>query len=127
VEDLIHELVDAYNGGERNSMLAMVDEDAVAVVPDTMPNGGTYRGHAGIGAMLDSWEEAWDPFSVELGEVEDAGDAAIASVVQRGRGRASGVEVELALQWLVRERAGKLVYWRLCESVEEARRLSTTG
>ena len=108
-------------------MMAMVDENAVAVVPDTMPNGGTYRGHAGIGGMLDSWEEAWDPFSVELGEVEDAGDAAIASVIQRGRGRGSGVEVELALQWLVRERDGKLVYWRLCESVEEARRLSSIG
>jgi ketosteroid isomerase-like protein len=123
VEDLIRELVAVYNRGDLDVTLAMVHEDAVAVVPDGMPNEGTYRGREGMRSMLESWEEAWESFSVELGDVHDSGDAATATVIQRGRGRGSGIEVELRLAWVVRQRDGLLVYWRMCESLDEARRL----
>jgi ketosteroid isomerase-like protein len=56
---------------------------------------GTWYGHAGIRRLLDEWNEAWEAVEYELTELIDAGDKVISVVDARGRGRGSGLEVEL--------------------------------
>lgn len=115
-----------YNGGDMDALLELVHEDAVAIVPDTLPNAGTYRGHEGIRTMLDHWNEAWDEVAVEPLAFTGANDVLIVSVRQHGRGLGSGIEVAAELVWVVAERDGRLALWRLCQTLDEAYAFAAT-
>lgn len=74
------------------------------------PGGGVYHGHEGVRRFFRQWHEAWERIEYDYEELIDAGDEQVIAVVtRRGRGRASGAEVELhvALLWTLRE--GKVV------------------
>jgi ketosteroid isomerase-like protein len=69
-----------------------------------------YRGHEGIRRFFrERYEEAWADIEDELVELVSAGEDVVSVVTSRGRGRASGVEVNLehAGVWAIRE--GKVV------------------
>jgi ketosteroid isomerase-like protein len=71
---------------------------------------GSYRGHEGLRSFFREWHEAWDDVTYDFDELIDVGDENVISVVtRRGRGRASGAEVEwhVALVWTLRK--GKVV------------------
>jgi ketosteroid isomerase-like protein len=68
------------------------------------------RGHEELRRFFRDWHEAWDNIEYDYDELIDAGGDRVVSVVTRhGRGRASGLEVEMpaALVWTVRD--GKVV------------------
>jgi ketosteroid isomerase-like protein len=54
-----------------------------------------YRGHDGLRTLFKEWYGAWENYEDHLEELIDAGDKVVALVTSRGRGRASGVPVEL--------------------------------
>ena len=69
-----------------------------------------YRGHEGIRRFIgERYDDAWADIEDHLDEVIDAGDQVVSVVTSRGRGRASGVEVnrEHAGLWTIR--AGNIV------------------
>ena len=71
---------------------------------------GLYRGHEGLRTWYRDWFEAWESFEQYYEELIDAGEQVVSVWSQRGRGRASGAEVELrhaAAVWTVR--GGKIV------------------
>jgi ketosteroid isomerase-like protein len=113
--------IDAYNAGDLGAVAGVLHEDLVAVVPEGMPNAGVYRGHAGFARMLGHWGEAWEDFHIEVVELEEAGDAVLVAVVQRGRGRGSGIETSMPAVHLMGFRGDRVSHWRLCESLVEAR------
>jgi ketosteroid isomerase-like protein len=53
-----------------------------------------YRGPEALLGWLDEGDDAFDDFTVELLEVEELGGHVVASMRQRGRGKASGAEVD---------------------------------
>jgi uncharacterized protein len=115
----------AYNAGDLEALLELVAEDMVAVVPIGLPNEGVYAGPAGFRRMLVSWGEAWEEFRAEPIEFIQQDDFVIVPLRQFGRGRESGIEVEMELTQLMRVRDGRLIQWRLCwdkaEALEHAR------
>jgi len=77
-------------------------------------NSGIYTGHAGLRSFFREWHEAWDGIDYDFDDLIDAGqDAVIAVVTRHGRGRASGVEVDMhvALVWTIREQRVARVVW----------------
>jgi ketosteroid isomerase-like protein len=82
--------------------------------------GGVYHGHDGLRTFFREWHEAWERIEYDFDELIDAGGHVVAVVTRRGRGRASGAEVELqvALVWTVRE--GKIVRVVWFETREDA-------
>lgn len=112
--------MEVYNGGDVDALLELVHPDALAIVPDTMPNAGTYRGREGVRTMVEQWNEAWEQALVEPLAVASSDDVLIISVRQRGRGIGSGVDVAADMVWVVGERDGKLDLWRLCQTLDEA-------
>jgi ketosteroid isomerase-like protein len=117
--EIVRRLYATWNSEDRWAVLSLVDPEAEAVLTGAL-NDGTYRGHAGVRQLL---EEFWTQFEDQRTEVEeciDAGDAVFTSVVHRGRGKGSGVEVEWP-QWQVFTlRDGKAVRWRLFSDRREA-------
>ncbi|MDQ6915052.1 MAG: nuclear transport factor 2 family protein [Actinomycetota bacterium] len=92
--DLVRRGMDAFNQGDLQTILAMLDYDVeVFSHPDT-GNPGSYRGHDGYLQWAASWLEAWDDFRVEVREVEALDDEHVIAVTdQFARGKGSGVEV----------------------------------
>jgi ketosteroid isomerase-like protein len=80
-----------------------------------------YRGHDGLRTMFREWYEAWEEVEGSLEELIDAGERVISVQTYRGRGRASGAEVEwtdLAGVWTLR--AGRIVRVAWFPTREEA-------
>jgi ketosteroid isomerase-like protein len=64
-----------------------------------------YHGHEGLRTLFREWYGAWMDYEDDLEDLIDAGDKVVALVTSRGRGRASGVPVELKTPavWTIRE------------------------
>jgi ketosteroid isomerase-like protein len=113
--------IEAHNGGGFEALAALLHDDVVAVVPAGLPNEGVYRGPDGFAHMMAHWGEAWEDFRVEIEELTEEGDAVLAQVTQRGRGRGSGIETTMRAVHLIRFRDGRVLFWRLCADLAEAR------
>jgi len=73
-----------------------------------------YRGHDGLRRFFREWHDAWENIDYDFDELVDAGgDYVVSLVTRRGRGRASGAEVELplALLWTLRDTKAARVEW----------------
>jgi ketosteroid isomerase-like protein len=64
-----------------------------------------FRGPEALLEWLDDGDDAFDDFTVELLEVEELGGYVVASMRQRGRGKASGAEVDdrITHVWTLRD------------------------
>ncbi len=62
----------------------------------------------------------FDDFRVEIERLIEAQDSVIALVNQRGRGRQSGVPVEIQVANLFRFEDGKIAKWQMHVTLEEA-------
>jgi ketosteroid isomerase-like protein len=79
----------AINARDRAAIRALTAPDIV--VRTTVE---AYRGADALLEWLDEGDDAFDDFTVELLEVEDLDGHVVASMRQRGRGKASGAEVD---------------------------------
>ena len=85
------------------------------------PFRGTYRGHAGLERLMAEIREGWDDFHVDVEDViECAPDRVVTAAVARGRGGASGIELEAraSMLWTVQDR--RVLHGRLFQTREEA-------
>ena len=118
--ELVRTGLEAFNRGDVDSFLDLLDPGIEAYVPPELPNEGTYRGRDGFRRMVEQWNEAWEEFRAEPEKLVAKGDRVVALVRQRGRGRGSGVEVEFPVAYIYEMRDGKLVRWELSADREEA-------
>jgi ketosteroid isomerase-like protein len=79
----------AINARDRGAITALSAPDIV--VGTTVE---AYRGPEALLEWLDEGDDAFDDFSVELLAVEELAGHVVASMRQRGRGKASGAEVD---------------------------------
>jgi ketosteroid isomerase-like protein len=90
----------AINARDRGAIRALSAPDIV--VGTTVE---AYRGPEALLGWLDEGDDAFDDFAVELLEVEELAGHVVASLRQRGRGKASGAEVDHRFThvWTVRD------------------------
>ena len=67
------------------------------------------RGHEAVRASLVRWKGEWDDYELRPEEFEQLGDRVVVAVRMRGRGRASGIEVDARLYDVYTLREGKIV------------------
>jgi uncharacterized protein len=105
----------AVNARDREAIVALCAPDIV--VGTTVE---AYRGPEAVLEWLDEGEDAFDDFTVDLLEVEELDGHVLASMRQRGRGRASGAEVdhEFTHVWTLRD--GRAVEMRSFADRDEA-------
>ena len=90
----------AINARDRDAIRELSAPDIVVAT--------TVETHSGQDALLewmDEGDDAFDDFVVVLLEIEEHGDNVMVSIRQRGRGRASGAEVDLPFThvWTLRD------------------------
>jgi ketosteroid isomerase-like protein len=93
-----------YNRRELGPLFDLFDAE-IEWLPPAFAIEGRRRGHAEVRELLDSWLEEWEELRLEVEELHVAGDQVVLVVHQRGRGRASGVEIENRVAFL----------WRICD------------
>jgi ketosteroid isomerase-like protein len=83
----------------------VVDPDAVLDLSRNVFNPGIHHGFDDLRRFLEQVDEAWENFQIEPEELIDGDDHVFAAVRMSGRGRGSGVEVEMQLfaVWTLRE------------------------
>ncbi len=66
----------------------------VEVHDHDIPDAGEYRGHAGFGRWVEDWGSGLPVYRLELQEFIDAGEAVVAVLLLKVKGRGSDVDVE---------------------------------
>jgi ketosteroid isomerase-like protein len=105
------------------AVLAAFDESIEWHTPDSLPFGGTHRGHEGVGAFFGALAEHWQELSVEPEEFIDGGDTIV--VLARNRATGAGGSVDATVVHVWRMRDGKAVSFT--EFMDTARTLRALG
>jgi ketosteroid isomerase-like protein len=91
--DLVREALDAFMRGEVDRALEFADPDIICVRAPPIPDPQTYHGIDGVLQMYADWTTDFDDFEMEALDYDEVGDRVFVEVIQRGRGKASGVMV----------------------------------
>jgi uncharacterized protein len=106
--EIVRRIYGAAARRDTESVLELYDPDVEWEMPGPagrMIGEGVYRGHEGLRRWFREWYEAWETVEEEIVELIDAGEQVISVVTARGRGRASGVEIDwqYASVWTIRD------------------------
>jgi ketosteroid isomerase-like protein len=107
---LLQDAVDAFNRRDIHA-LAQLTTDDFEFVPylATLIERGTYRGHEGWIKYFREADAAWRGIRARLDDVQEVGGGLFRGSGEiTGEGRASGLEVQIPLFWVVEIRDGRV-------------------
>jgi uncharacterized protein len=93
--EIVRRVYDASLRGETEAVIGQLDPAVRADLSERVFNPDVYEGHDGFRRFLTEIDDVWDDFRLEPLEFIDAGSKVVVSHMVRGRGKESGVEVEL--------------------------------
>ena len=108
--DLVVRLLEAFEGGDMETMLSCLDQKAElhsAIVGGA--EGSIYHGHDGFRSWYANSYETFESFSFDWSEFRDLGDRVLALGQMQARGRESGVELDSPMGWVLAVQHGKVV------------------
>jgi ketosteroid isomerase-like protein len=110
----------ALNVGNIDELVTLCEQDFQLDTSDRVLNPATYHGHDGIRRFFSEVQDVWERYVCEPEEMRDEGGIVLALLRTKGRGRASGVEIErkTAMVWAVR--GGKAFWLRFYREPEKA-------
>jgi ketosteroid isomerase-like protein len=112
----------AVNARDRAAIRALTEPDIV--VATTVE---AFRGPEALLEWLDDGDDAFDDFSVELLEVEQLDGHVVVSMRQRGRGKASGAEVDDNITHVWTLRGGRAIRLQSFAHRDDAVRYARTA
>jgi uncharacterized protein len=103
--DVVRRSFEAFGRGDFPAVLETMHADVEWTDPETLPWGGTHRGHDGFGRHMLDFMGHFDEVRIDPDQFLDAGD----SVVVTGRmvGRAQGQDVNVPTAFIWRLEGGK--------------------
>jgi ketosteroid isomerase-like protein len=128
-EDLetVRRAYDAFRRGDLESLRTFLAPDIEWRTTPEVPFMGNYVGLEDFLRGMEEWTSAFEEVTTDVEEMIDAGDNVIVHHRMRGRGRDSGVEVDLAIFQVVAVRDRKLIrmhdYGTRAEALEAAAEL----
>jgi ketosteroid isomerase-like protein len=112
---------EAFERGDVPAFLEFLDPEVEIYSTPELANPGTFRGREGYIRWSSEWFDAWDDFRVEIEAVQAVGERhVVAAVRQLGRGKGSGIEVEMRAAYMWELRSGRAVRLQLHPNWEEA-------
>ena len=115
--------LDAYNRQDLDALLVELDPDVEWHPALAVLLGGertVFRGHQGVRESIKEEDEALAELHVEISEIRDLGNSALAIGSIRARGRESGVQIESPFGALADFRDGKGIRLRTYLDLKEA-------
>jgi len=118
--DVVRRMYDAFYAGDANGALSHFDENVLVDTGNTRPDRSVGKGREYLGALVGSWTAAWEDWREEIAEMRDLGDRVLVISVQRGKGKGSGLDVELRYAILYDVADGAITSVRMYGTVAEA-------
>lgn len=126
--ELVRAGIDATNRNDVEAVLALLDPEVEFHIAVGLGNAGTYHGHDGYRQGFGGWIEAWEDFTIDSFELEPIGERhVVCDVRQSGRGRGSGVEVEMRLGYLFEIRDRRVVRLQVLPDRDAALAAASAG
>ena len=123
--DVVKRSYAAFRRGDIEGWLETLDSDIEWQAAREDPDAALHRGHDGVLRYLGQWTEAYDRLQVEPREFIDGGDRILVWVHITGRGRASGLDLDMQQAQIATVRGGKIV--RTDEYFDRAEALASMG
>jgi ketosteroid isomerase-like protein len=105
--EIISRGYEAWNRGDHEAFFEIFDQEIEWQLPDGGLHTGTYSGHEDVRKLLESYLEAFDELHIEPQQFFEDDDRVVVFARQIGRGRGSGVEVEIPVAHLWTMRNGR--------------------
>jgi ketosteroid isomerase-like protein len=107
--DLVRSIFQAWTHGDVENFLREHFEPTARLdLSENIFNPAVYVGYGEIARQRREVNDVWDQFEVEVERLFEREDAVVAFTHERGRGEASGVEVDRDSAFLFRLRDGKV-------------------
>jgi len=119
---------EAFQRGDAETFLASLHPEVEVFSDPDLANAGTFAGREGWIEWSSAWFEVWDEFEVEVQDYEPVGERhVLIAVIQRGKGKGSGVPVEMRA-WYMAEYEDRLgIRFHLYGSRERALEAARAG
>jgi ketosteroid isomerase-like protein len=119
--EIVRRIYEAWAGGDFRAGADDLDQHVVLVVrsPD-FPEFGVFSGPAGVSVYVRRMLQQWERLTVEAKHIQAVGDTVLVHVVQHGKGRASGIEVDDRYFMLYTFRGDKVVRIELVRDKTDA-------
>ena len=119
--EIVQAAFSAFEKGDIQGVLDLCDKNIeITQAAEFFGSARHQYGHAGVLEAIAIWPEQWDDYHIEVVRLDDIGDRVLAVTTNRGRGKASGVQVESPFTFLFTLREGKLTEWRFFMQEEQA-------
>jgi ketosteroid isomerase-like protein len=119
--EIVRSAFEAFQHGDTQAVLRLCDENIEITQPaELLGAARSQHGHEGVREAFAIWPELWDDYRIEVVRLTDIGDRVLATTVTRGRGRDSGVPVEMGFSFVFSTRAGKIAEWQVFVHEEQA-------
>jgi ketosteroid isomerase-like protein len=125
--EILRGAYEALSRGEIDAALQICDPEIEIQLPEGGINTGTLRGHEAVRAFLEGWIDALESFRFEPEEFFDAGDQVVVVLRVLGRGRSSGLEVDVRPAHLWTMHSGKGVRVQAFPEREQEAALKAAG
>jgi ketosteroid isomerase-like protein len=127
--EIVRGQIDAFNRGDYDAALAVLDEEVEWHVPDVAaldaPASGVVRGRARVAEQFARWLEAWESHAFQVTDALGHGEDVFIAGLQIGRGRHSGLDVRVSTFHVFTLRDQKIVAMRTFP--ERAKALEAAG
>jgi ketosteroid isomerase-like protein len=117
--EIVREMFDAWNRRDDAAAQEAFDPEVEVEVRVGIDADGIWRGYEGLRKMLRFWG-AFATFRSDIVEVLVAGDEVFITAHHYGRGKASGVEVEMANWQVFTVRDGRIGRYRIYGTRDQA-------
>jgi ketosteroid isomerase-like protein len=126
---LVEKAFDAFARRDVEAINALLDPEIKVMISDQLGQSGSWSGIDGFWESLAGWLEAFDEdYRTEVLAIDTPDDAhVIVEARQMGRGRASGVPVELVTYFMFEIRDGRATRYELHASREDAEAAIASG
>jgi uncharacterized protein len=103
---------EAFGRGDVASVIDLMHDDVDWSSPGTLPQGGHFRGKAGVGEFFQGIGASWDGLSLDIESVSEAGEDLVIGLV-RGEGKLKdGTVSRYGATHVFTVRGGKIVQFR---------------
>jgi ketosteroid isomerase-like protein len=122
--EVVRAQIDAYNRGDYEAALAVLDKEVEWHVPDVAaldaPASGVIRGRARVAEQFTRWLEAWESHAFQVTDARGQGADVFIAGLQVGRGRHSGLDTRVPTFHVFTLRDRKIVAMRAYSERAEA-------
>jgi ketosteroid isomerase-like protein len=119
--EIVRAAFDAFAQDDIEGVLGLCHENIVITQPPELPDASPeQRGHSGVLEAFEIWPKQWDDYRIEILRMADHGDRVLVSTRQRGRGKQSGIQVEMEIMFVFTVRDAKIVEMKIFMREEQA-------